>query len=182
MQIHNLKPIHKRKNKKKVGRGGKRGTTSGRGTKGQNSRSGSKKIRPAIYDLINKLPILRGWKMKRIKEKPAIVNLNQLDKYFISGATINPQSLHVVGLIDKKGGRFPEVKILGKGELNKKLNFEAVFISRSVKEKILKSGSEIKKIKINIDSKKIFKKQPQFKSKFADSIEAPNKSKFKDKI
>lgn len=143
MQIHNLKPTYKRKDKKKVGRGGKRGTTSGRGTKGQTSRSGSKKIRPAIYDLINKLPILRGWKMKSIKEKPSIVNLNQLDKHFSIDATINPKSLYEVGLIDKKGGRLPKVKILGKGELNKKLNFEAVSVSEHVKEKILKSGSLI---------------------------------------
>lgn len=165
MQIHNLKSIYKRKEKKKVGRGGKRGTTSGRGTKGQTARSGSKKIRPAIYDLINKLPILRGWKMKSIKEKPSIVNLNQLDKHFSAGATINPKSLYGAGLIDKKGGRFPKVKILGKGELNKKLNFESVSVSEHVKEKILKSGSLINSKNEILNSKQIQSANRRTKSK-----------------
>lgn len=181
MQIHNLTPIYKRKDKKKIGRGGKKGTTSGRGTKGQTSRSGSKKIRPAIYDLINKLPKLRGWKMKSIKEKPAIVNLNQLDKHFFSGATINLKSLYNAGLIDKKGGRWPKVKILGQGELNKKLNFESVSVSQGAKEKILKSGGEMKNLKINLSlDKKSAKNKPQ--PKIEVPVKAPKKSKPKLKV
>jgi len=72
MQLHQLKPSHKRKKKKIIGRGGKRGTTSGRGTKGQKSRSGAN-IRPAIYDFIKKIPKLRGYRFKSLKEKPAIL-------------------------------------------------------------------------------------------------------------
>jgi len=59
MQLHELKPIHSNKQSKRVGRGGKRGTTSGSGTKGQKSRSGHR-IRPAIRDLMRRLPKLRG--------------------------------------------------------------------------------------------------------------------------
>ncbi|MCL4405157.1 MAG: hypothetical protein M1361_00055 [Patescibacteria group bacterium] len=59
MQLHDLKPRHARFLKKRVGRGGKRGTFSGRGTKGQRARAGHK-IRPAERDFIQRLPKLRG--------------------------------------------------------------------------------------------------------------------------
>jgi len=76
MQLHEIQPIHKNKSKKRVGRGGKRGTYSGRGLKGQKSRAG-RKIRPAIRDLMQRTPKLRGVKntaskykkMKKQKEK-----------------------------------------------------------------------------------------------------------------
>ena len=61
MQLHELRPVHKNKSKKRIGRGGKRGTYSGRGMKGQKSRAG-RKIRPAIRDLIQRTPKLRGAK------------------------------------------------------------------------------------------------------------------------
>lgn len=63
MQLHELQPLHPAKNEKRIGRGGKRGTTSGRGTKGQKARSGHR-IRPAERDLIQQLPKLRGFKNK----------------------------------------------------------------------------------------------------------------------
>ena len=68
MRLHELKPFHPNKSHKRVGRGGKRGTTSGHGTKGQKSRAGHK-IRPAERDLIQRLPKLRGFanKVKRGK-------------------------------------------------------------------------------------------------------------------
>jgi len=55
MQIHDLKPKTKQKKSRQIGRGGKRGTTSGRGTKGQSARAGNKK-RPELRDIIKKLP------------------------------------------------------------------------------------------------------------------------------
>jgi len=63
MQLHEVQPIHKNKSKKRVGRGGKRGTYSGRGMKGQKARAGHK-IRPAIRDLVQRTPKLRGAKNK----------------------------------------------------------------------------------------------------------------------
>ncbi len=59
MQLHELQPNHYNKEAKRIARGGKRGRTSGRGQKGQKSRSG-RKIRPAIRDFVQRLPKLRG--------------------------------------------------------------------------------------------------------------------------
>jgi len=59
MQLHQLQANHPNLAKKRIGRGGKRGTTSGRGTKGQHSRAG-RRIRPAERDFIQRLPKLRG--------------------------------------------------------------------------------------------------------------------------
>jgi large subunit ribosomal protein L15 len=59
MQLHELAPTHRSKDKKRIGRGGKRGTFCGRGSKGQKSRAGHR-IRPAERDLILRLPKLRG--------------------------------------------------------------------------------------------------------------------------
>lgn len=59
MQIHELKPENKPKKKKRIGRGGKRGTYCGRGLKGQKSRAG-RRIRPAVRDFVLKTPKLRG--------------------------------------------------------------------------------------------------------------------------
>jgi len=64
MQLHQVKPSHKTKTKKRVGRGGKKGTYSGRGIKGQKARAGAK-LKPAIRDLIKKIPKLRGYKFKK---------------------------------------------------------------------------------------------------------------------
>ncbi len=61
MQLHELKPKHKLKRKKRVGRGGKKGTYSGKGIKGQSSRSGRKMV-PIIRELIKRYPKLRGYK------------------------------------------------------------------------------------------------------------------------
>ena len=66
MQLHELQPDTPNKNRKRIGRGGKRGTTSGRGQKGQTSRAGHR-IRPAERDLIQRLPKLKG-----VKNKPKL--------------------------------------------------------------------------------------------------------------
>ena len=63
MQLHELKPIHKKKQPKRVGRGGKKGTYSGRGMKGQKSRAG-RRLPPVIREMIKRYPKLRGYKFK----------------------------------------------------------------------------------------------------------------------
>jgi len=68
MQLHEIQPTHKLKKIKRIGRGGKRGTYSGKGVKGQNSRSG-KRLEPVIRGLIKKYPKLRGYRFKSIKRK-----------------------------------------------------------------------------------------------------------------
>ena len=120
MQLYQVKPIHKQKTKKRIGRGGKRGTYSGKGIKGQKSRAG-RKMRPEIRDFIKKIPKKRGYRFKSIKSKPEIVNLKDLEKYFNEGEIVSPETLLEKGLIGRIKGRMPEVKILGTGELKKKL-------------------------------------------------------------
>ena len=70
MQIHQVKRRTENRDKKYVGRGGKRGKTAGRGTKGQHARAG-RKFRPQLRDVIKKLPKNRGYKFKSIR-KPVI--------------------------------------------------------------------------------------------------------------
>lgn len=66
MQFHNLRSKTQRKTSRQVGRGGKRGKTSGKGTKGQNARAGRKK-RPEIRDFIKRIPKLRGRGVNSLK-------------------------------------------------------------------------------------------------------------------
>jgi len=137
IQIHQLKPTKKRKKEKRVGRGGKKGKYSGRGIKGQRSRAG-RKLKPIIREILKKYPKLRGYKFKAKKEYE-IINLDKIEKYFKEGEKVTPETLVEKGLIRKRGGKIPEVKILGKGEISKKLIFENCKLSKSAKEKIEKA-------------------------------------------
>ena len=130
MQIHQLKPNHYGRKSRRVGRGGKRGTTSGRGTKGQKARAGHK-IRPAERDIIKKIPKLRGYKFKSFRLKPTVINLSLLVGKFSAGEEVSPATLLKKGLIRRIKGELPKVKILGNGELKKKLVFKEVEFSRS---------------------------------------------------
>lgn len=136
MQLHQVKSKHKPKKKKRIGRGGKRGTYSGRGIKGQKARAG-RKIRPEIRDFIKKIPKKRGYKFKA-KPKPQIVNLKDLEKHFKEGETVSPETLLKKGLIAKVKGRMPEVKILGQGKITKKLEIKGCKLSKSVKNEMVK--------------------------------------------
>lgn len=142
MQLHQISPIKKQKEKKRVGRGGKRGTYSGRGIKGQKSRAGAR-IRPAWRDLIKKLPKLRGVKFKSIFKKPLIINLGDLEKNFQDREIVSPNTLLEKGLIAKIKGRIPEVKILGEGEITKKIEIRDCQVSKSAKKKIEGAGGKI---------------------------------------
>ena len=135
MQLHHIVPKTKQHSKKRVGRGGKRGTYSGRGIKGQKARAGAK-IRPAERDLLKKIPKLRGYKFKSFRSKPAVVNLGEIEKKFKPGDTISPESLLEKGLVRRIKGRTPRVKILGRGELIKKLVFKDIEFSRSAERKL----------------------------------------------
>lgn len=152
MQLHQLRPKHKLKKKKRVGRGGKRGTYSGRGMKGQRSRAG-RRLKPAIRGLIKRYPKLRGYRFNPLTAKPAVVNIEVLEKKFSakggsaaggkSEITITPEILLKRGLIRKIKGRVPRVKILGKGKLTKSLIVEGCQVSGEAKEKIEKARGKI---------------------------------------
>ncbi len=145
MQLHELKPVHKIKKRKRVGRGGKRGTYCGQGLKGQKARSG-KRLKPAIREFIKRYPKLRGCRQKStfIPIFGVVVNLDILEKKFGSDEKITPRILLEKGIVHRIKGRIPAVKILGKGEITKKLIIEDCQISKSARDKIEKAGGVIK--------------------------------------
>lgn len=149
MQLHELKPTTPKKTAKRIGRGGKRGKTSGAGMKGQTARAGNS-TRPEMRELIKKLPKLRGHGKNRARtvneerELPVVVNLSVLETAFENGATVSPKSLVTAGVITTVRRKAPMVKILGTGELSKKLSFEGCQMSASAKAKIEKAGGSVK--------------------------------------
>jgi len=82
----------------------------------------------------------RGFNNKRFADKVLIVTLYQLEKKFDDGATVNEQSLRESGLVT---GECDQIKILGNGELSKKLTVDVDALSASAKEKIEKAGGSI---------------------------------------
>jgi len=143
MQIHELKPKHKNRRKKRVGRGGRKGTYSGHGMKGQKSRAG-RKMEPIIRSLIKRYPKLKGYRSFRIDDYFAVVNLEVLEKNTKDGEIINPENLIIKGLISKVKGKTHKVKILGTGKLTKKLVISNCKFSKSAKDAIEKAGGSIK--------------------------------------
>ncbi|MCL4416231.1 MAG: 50S ribosomal protein L15 [Actinobacteria bacterium] len=136
------------KNKKRVGRGNAsgHGTTSGRGSKGQLSRSGGKSKTRLGFEggqmpLNRRIPHLKGFKNTRKKEFN-IINLNQLEK-FDEGFTVDFDALVNMGMIMDRDNK---VKILGNGSLTKKLIIKADCFSKSAIEKIEKAGGKAEAI------------------------------------
>jgi large subunit ribosomal protein L15 len=142
MQLHELKRRTKNKPVMLVGRGGKRGKTSGRGTKGQNARAGHKK-RPEVRDIIKKLPKLRGYAFKSFAPKSSVVNVGVLEIAFNKGDKVDVTALIQKGLVSTKSGKMPIVKILGTGDITKALNIENCLLSAEAKVKIEKAGGKI---------------------------------------
>jgi large subunit ribosomal protein L15 len=146
MQLHELKRRTENKKPKRVGRGGGRGKTSGRGTKGQKARAGHS-IMPAIREQLKKLPKLRGrgvGGLISIQNKPHVVNLASIEKAFSSGATINAKTLVEMGLVrTRKGVKNPVIKILGDGEVTKKFTVAGCEVSASAKSKIEAAGGSV---------------------------------------
>ncbi|HVV38877.1 MAG TPA: 50S ribosomal protein L15 [Candidatus Paceibacterota bacterium] len=138
MQLNELKRATPNKKEKRVGRGGGRGKTSGRGTKGQKARAGHS-IMPAIREQLKKLPKRRGYSFKSIQAKSSVVNLSLLEKVFQAGDTINPKILMDRGVVRDTGA----VKILGDGELTKKFTISGCAISASARAKVEKAGGSV---------------------------------------
>lgn len=129
----------------RVGRGDSagKGSTCGRGDKGQNSRSGGG-VRPGFEG--GQMPLFRriarkGFSNYPFKKEFIILNLESLERNFADGDTVSMETLKNKKLIKKTS---PDVKILGKGELTKKLIVEVEKISGSAREKIEKAGGTIK--------------------------------------
>ena len=143
MKIHNLKRVTKNRKTAIVGRGGKRGKTSGRGGKGQTARAGHK-IRPEWRDIIKKMPKLRGYAFKGFQGKFVVVNVGQLEAIFSNGSLVTPSTLVKNGTLEMRSGKNPKVKILALGDLSKKLNISGCKVSVEAKAKIEKAGGSVK--------------------------------------
>ena len=142
------RPSGLKKAKTRIGKGGKRGKTSGRGMKGQKARTGNS-TRPEMRDIIKKLPKRRGYGVNRAKSVVPkagyqVLNLDQLEAHFETGATVSPKTAFELGLVRRQGGKFPQVKVLARGELSKKLTLSGVTASEAAKTAIEKAGGTVK--------------------------------------
>lgn len=148
MQLHQLQPNTKRSSSKRVGRGGKRGKTSGRGHKGQNARAGNSS-RPEMRDIIKKLPKLRGHGKNRAQTvnaervRAVVVNVSALEDAFEAGADVTPQALVAKALINSRRRMAPKIKVLGNGDITKKLTVSGCEVSKSAREKIEAAGGNV---------------------------------------
>ncbi len=145
MKLNTLTPATKNITTARVGRGGKRGKTSGRGGKGQTARAGHH-IRPEVRDFIKKLPKRRGHGVNRSRtvrtNRIAVtaVNLAALEAHFIAGESVTPATLLAKGVVRRAKGRAPLVKILGVGEVTKALTVKGCTLSSVAKAAIEKAG------------------------------------------
>jgi len=147
--LHELVRTSKRPYRR-VGRGqsSTRGKTSGRGGKGQTARAGHK-IRPEIRDMIKKLPKRRGYGKNRARtvnasrERALTVPVEALQALFENGAEVTPKSFVEKGMFKAHGAHIPMVKILGGGELSKKLTVKGCTVSASARAAIEKAGGSV---------------------------------------
>ena len=144
MKLHELSSIKKRV--QRVGRGGKRGTTAGRGTKGQHSRAG-RRMRPAERDLILRIPKRRGFRNKPKSDKAIVLSLEALSKMVEAAGKGKPEFeitmafLRTAGAVPKSFSG--EVKVLGGGEAAFPLILKGISASESAKKKIVKAGGSV---------------------------------------
>ena len=145
MKLHQL-PTQKtqRTSARRIGRGfgsQKGGHTVGKGTKGQKSRSGGQ-TRPGFeggqVPLYKQLPKYRGFTAR--SGKPKGINLSDLEAKFEDGASVTIKALRAAGLLRSTE---QEAKILGNGEIKKKLTIKGITLSKSAEEKITKAGGKI---------------------------------------
>src|SRR5262245_10954745 len=129
---------HKRPNRKGRGIGSGLGKTAGRGHKGQFARAGWKAL--AIFQG-GQMPLVRRVPKRGFTNSLALtvaeINVGDLEDLFEAGATVTPDSLQAAGIIKRK---FDVLKVLGDGELTKKLSVSAHRFSASAKDKIEKAG------------------------------------------
>jgi large subunit ribosomal protein L15 len=134
--------VHKRKKKKRVGRGpgSGHGKTASRGSKGQYASAGAKMFHGSFeggqMPLFRRIP-KRGFSNATWARTYLVVNIGDLDKRFADGDTVDPEALKRVGLAK---GPADGVRILGTGELTKKLTISAHHFSKSAAEKITARG------------------------------------------
>ena len=142
--------IHKRKKRKRIGRGpgSGHGKTAGRGHKGYGSRAGASTrlgFEGGQMPLARRIA-KRGFNNRQFATKVAIINVAALEGAFEDGATVDPESLMEKGLAK---GRFDVIKILASGSLTKKLTVQAHRFSKAAEEKIAAAGGSVVRILIS---------------------------------
>jgi large subunit ribosomal protein L15 len=186
ISLSTLKPAQKREARKRIGRGlgSGKGRYSGRGIKGQKSRSGSHNMRPGFEG--GQMPIyMRLGKQRGPYSKDAMpvgphrtstvpVNLRDLERVFENGAEVTLETLREKGLIKNTK---TDVKVLGTGELKKKLSVTAHAFSASAREKIEAAGGQVTALREPVEKKKRTRKaKPKAKApeaKAAETTESP---------
>lgn len=144
MKLHDLRPAEgSTQKRKRVGRGtgSGKGKTSGRGTKGQNARTGGGvrfTFEGGQLPLVKRLPKLRGFN-NRFKVYYTAVNLDALERVFEANMAVSPESLAGVGLADASD----PIVVLGRGEISKPLQVQAHRISSSARAKIEAAGGSV---------------------------------------
>jgi large subunit ribosomal protein L15 len=140
MKVHDLKPAPgSTKERRRVGRGigGKGGKTAGRGTKGQGARGS---VKPGFeggqMPLSRRVPKLKGFR-NPFRVEFAVVNLDTLEQF--EGDVVSPETLRAVGLVHKHG----LVKVLGRGELTRRLQVSAHGFSKSAEAAITAAGGTV---------------------------------------
>lgn len=163
LNLSNLKPAQPRKDRKRIGRGlgSGKGRYSGRGIKGQKSRSGSNKM-PAGFEG-GQMPIdMRIGKLRGNTSADAMpigpfrtysqpVNVGDLEQRFEAGTDVTPETLKASGLVRKLS---VDVKVLGQGELTKTLSVSAHRFSKSAVEKIEAAGGTVLWLREPVEKKK----------------------------
>lgn len=156
MNLHDLRPAEgSTQKRKRVGRGtgSGKGKTSGRGQKGQNSRTGGGvrgNFEGGQLPLTKRLPKLRGFN-NRFKVEYVPVNLDELDRLFDAQAEVNPQVLAGAGLV---GNANDPVVVLARGDVSKALNVKVQRISASARQKIEAAGGSVEILPFAVDKRR----------------------------
>ena len=143
MQLHHIKPQHKNKSSKRVGRGGKKGTYSGRGVKGQKCRAG-RKMPPAMREVFKRFHKLRGYRQILKGQAKVSLTTDVLEKRFDKDSVISPLVLLEKGIIRNVKGRLPEVKIIARGVLTKKFFINGCCFSQRARKAVENAGGSIR--------------------------------------
>jgi large subunit ribosomal protein L15 len=166
MMIHEITAqVGAHKKRKRVGRGESsgHGKTSTRGSKGSGARAGAMiKVgsEGGNLPLFRRLP-KRGFNNNQFRQRFSIVNVSDLENHFDAGATVDTTALISKGLV--RDERYP-VKILGDGDITKKLNVVAGKFTRQAEEKIAKAGGTVQKLELDRNKNKVNPKTGRFKS------------------
>ncbi|OGG40782.1 hypothetical protein A3A21_00945 [Candidatus Jorgensenbacteria bacterium RIFCSPLOWO2_01_FULL_45_25b] len=137
MLLHEIRPTQKNKNKKRVGRGGKRGTYSGKGQKGQKARAG--RMPSTATEIIMKIPKKKGSKNIVVgKERALVIKTGDLEK-LAEQKILSREVLEKKGLI--RGKR--KVKIVLGGEVSSAIKIEGISLSETAKSAVEKAGGSV---------------------------------------